>query len=71
MDAVNTLKFVEKKLSELRFAGLDQNPHGIRDLLYSAISKVEAKDREIDQLKDFIRGQANNANNALKAFDND
>ena len=60
MDAVNTLKFVEKKLSELRFTVLDQNPHGIRDLLYSTISKVEAKDREIDQLKAIIKGTGKN-----------
>lgn len=35
------LKFVSHKLDQLRFAALDQNPNGIRDILISCVMRAE------------------------------
>lgn len=40
-----TLAFVSAKLADLRFAGLDQNPHGIRDLLGSCVLEAERMEK--------------------------
>lgn len=40
-DPIKTLEYVNEVLNGLRFAGTDQNPKGIRDLLYSAISELK------------------------------
>lgn len=40
-EAARNLKLVCRKLDGLRFAGTDQNPFGIRDLLFSATAAVE------------------------------
>lgn len=36
------LKFIDVKLDTLRFAGLDQNPSAIRDLIGASVFKAEA-----------------------------
>lgn len=40
MDPITSLQIVERELAKLRFHGTDQNPHGIRDLLTSAITQL-------------------------------
>lgn len=40
MDPIVSLQIVERELAKLRFYGTDQNPHGIRDLLTSALAKL-------------------------------
>lgn len=49
-EAARTLAFVSAKLDTLRFAGLDQNPFGIRDLLGSVALDLgrAIKEREPD-----------------------
>ena len=39
--AIADLNFCSEVIDRERFAGLDQNPKGVRDLLYSAIKTVE------------------------------
>jgi len=40
-----TLAFVSAKLDTLRFSGLDQNPHGIRDLIGSCALEAERMEK--------------------------
>ncbi len=42
------LKILSKQLDELRFIGMDQNPKGIRDMLWSCVSRAEALERGKD-----------------------
>ena len=46
MKLSDELKHIDEELDGLRFAGIDQNPKGIRDRLYSLIAdakKLEQK----------------------------
>lgn len=50
MDPIKELKFVEAVLSTLSFAGMDQNPKGIRDILGRAIYELERREQKRVQL---------------------
>lgn len=50
MDAKHALSSIESVLEDVRFAGTDNNPGGIRDLTCVAISGVEALEARIGQL---------------------
>lgn len=39
------------RLEGIRFATMDQNPHGIRDTLWSTLKRVEDMEKLLDQLK--------------------
>lgn len=43
--AAQDLEYVNEVLNGLRFAGTDQNPKGIRDLLFSALTKIKQEAR--------------------------
>lgn len=43
-----TLAFINAKLDRLRFAGTDQNPHGIRDMLGSCVLEAERMEKADD-----------------------
>lgn len=45
------LEFIQKKLDGLRFVGMDQNPHGIRDLLAVQIHEVKRMEAFIASVK--------------------
>jgi hypothetical protein len=49
-DPIATLLFCSEILDKQRFAGFDQNPSGIRDLLYSAIRDAERKIKDLEAL---------------------
>lgn len=49
-----TLHFIGGKLSGLRFAGLNQNPHGIRDLLASCAIEAQRNERLHDAAPDML-----------------
>lgn len=49
--ALTDLEYVDHVLGSLRFAGLDQNPKGIRDLLTSARFKIQAETGYKEQKK--------------------
>lgn len=48
-EAARDLEYVSKVLDTLRFDGTDQNPKGIRDLLYSAAMAVKREAQEGEQ----------------------
>lgn len=43
MDPLDDLAFCFEVLQRQRFDGLDQNPKGIRDLMYSAIERLKVE----------------------------
>lgn len=64
-DPIATLYACDKLIEKQRFAGLDQNPKGVRDLLYCAIRAAEA---EIDRLRENLRRADALADQAAKAI---
>lgn len=46
-----SLKLDLDRLEGIRFAAMDQNPHGIRDTLWSTLKRVEDMEKVLDQLK--------------------
>jgi hypothetical protein len=51
-DPIQALECVCAILADQRFAGTDQNPSGIRDLLWSATQQAKS---EIERLRDELR----------------
>lgn len=49
--ALADLNFCSEVIDRERFAGFDQNPKGVRDLLYSAIKSAEREAAELSQFK--------------------
>lgn len=45
------LRYVSDTLDRLRFANMDQNPHGIRDILGNAIYRAEKLERALSCYK--------------------
>jgi hypothetical protein len=45
----DTLDYISNTLGNQRFAGLDQNPKGIRDLLGTAVQEAKRLERELAQ----------------------
>lgn len=41
------LEFISSELDKLRFMGTDQNPKGIRDLLYCCISDAKKLEQKV------------------------
>ncbi len=54
--AVDELRFVTETLAGLRFAGLDQNPKGVRDILGSTALRIADAVREFDRAMADIGG---------------
>lgn len=50
MDPISNLKMVQMTLNRQRFAGLDQNPGGIHDLLGVSIHALETRMKAVDDL---------------------
>lgn len=51
---MNDLRIVAEKIDALRFASMDQNPFGIRDLLWSEVYKKEGTIKTIQKAKELI-----------------
>lgn len=68
-DLSPTLALLSTKLDTLRFAGLDQNPFGFRDLLGGTVFVAETLENEIARLREAAHGATvitNQASDTIK-----